>query len=129
MEKIEKKDYILQLVVFIVLLVLLIARVFLGEKECASWIGFLNVLGVFLAFFTLHDELKREYGHSRKFDLITGIFVIIFLVLGIFSVIVGTGILTLNQFASDMVLLVTLLASLPTQLYKLLLGLWIKRED
>lgn len=66
MEKIEKKDYILQLVVFIVLLVLLIARVFLGEKECASWIGFLNVLGAFLAFFTLHDELKKGIRAFKK---------------------------------------------------------------
>ena len=58
MEKTEQKDCVLQTAVAIALIILIIIRIVLNDKECGNWISVLNLLGLVFAISTLHDEFK-----------------------------------------------------------------------
>ena len=125
MEKTEQKDCVLQTAVAIALIILIIIRIVLNDKECGNWISVLNLLGLVFAISTLHDEFKQTFGRSEKFDLITGIYFCIIAGLCIVLIHVWLNLISLNALWSDIVLLVTLLVSLPVRFYKKLVGLWI----
>lgn len=55
MEKTEQKDCVLQTAVAIALIILIIIRIVLNDKECGNWISVLNLLGLVFAISTLHD--------------------------------------------------------------------------
>lgn len=125
MEKTEQKDCVLQTAVAIALIILIIIRIVLNDKECGNWISVLNLLGLVFAISALHDEFKQTFGRSEKFDLITGIYFCIIAGLCIVLILVWLNLISLNALWSDIVLLVTLLVSLPVRFYKKLVGLWI----
>lgn len=126
MKKPEHNDCILQAIVAVILFALIVIRVFLKDEECGNWISVLNSMGLVVAVFTLHDELKKTYGQAKKFDLITGVFVVVIAVFCLLVLLIWLGIISLSTLWSDVILLVTLLVSLPVRFYKKLVGLWVE---
>lgn len=126
MENKKQSNFILQAAVTIILVIAIIVRFFLKEEDCANWINTLNMVGLLFAWYTLYDELKKDFGESTKFDFLTGILGLVFLAIAIVTCMVAFNAVKMSNLWSDVVLLVTLLISLPIRFLKMLVGLWIK---
>ena len=111
------KEKILEVVEIAILLTLIVVRFFISSDENV-WINVLNYFGLILAFSSLYLEIRTDCSAYKKFDFVTGIFVIGFVVLSMFAGLILTEIITLNTKASDIIMLVTLLITLPMRLYK-----------
>lgn len=111
------KVKILGTIEVVVLLVLIIVRLFISSDE-NIWISTLNYVGLMLAYVSLYFEVRADCLNYKKFDFVTGIFVISIIPLTILAGVIATGLITLSTKSNDIILLITLLISLPMQLYK-----------
>lgn len=107
------KNNIINLIIIVALLTLFVIRFFVEASAQASiWIPFINFLGIPIAVFGLYNRVRFRCG-----DVTRGIFVIIFCIVTILAVLILTNHLTLSPKSNDLILLVTLLISLPSDLY------------
>jgi len=111
------KEKILEVIEIAVLLTLIVVRFFISSDENV-WISVLNYVGLILAFSSLYLEIRTDCSTYKKFDFVTGVFVICFVVLSVFAGLILTEIITLSTKASDIIMLVTLLITLPMRFYK-----------
>lgn len=111
------KEKILEVIEIALLLTLIVVRLFISSDENV-WISVLNYFGLILAFSSLYLEVRTNCLTYKKFNFVTGIFVIGFIILSIFAGLILAEVITLSSRASDIIMLVTLLITLPMRLYK-----------
>lgn len=108
--------------IFVLLLVLLIARLFLDNKQ-SEWIQFISFFGVIIALADLYGDVYRENYKKEKFRIISGLAIV--LATGLMFVFAGMimKFIVLGSKGNDILTILALLISLPNDLY----CNWIKR--
>lgn len=88
-------------------------RILFGTSEQTSiWIPFVNFLGIPIALYGVFTRIN-----DRCTNVIRGLFILLFMILIVVAVLILTGVIILNALANDLILLGTLLISLPTDYY------------
>lgn len=100
----------------IVLLILILIRPFLSDDQ-QIWIDVVNCLGLFCASFLLGLKILEKIKDKEKKKVFIGIFVLALTSLIIIICLVFTGAITVSTKAADEIMLITLLLSLPTDVY------------
>ncbi len=124
MEK-QAERKVFEIVEVVILSTLLVVRLFSNSEE-NNWINLLNFIGLIVAFTSLYMSIRMECSVYKKFDIITGAFVLILIALTIVLSFILTGFISLNTKWNDIILIITLLISLPTKLYCNIIGDIIK---
>ena len=111
------KQKIFNLIVIVLLLSCAFARLIVDNNN-TKWIKGITILGFFISVFTLYFELYRQNKNNKRFAHFTGWFIIICIILLFLSVLISLRIIpTTNRF-DDIVMIVTLLISLPSVFYQ-----------
>lgn len=101
------------LLIITALIALGFVRVVFGTSEqTAIWIPFINFLGVPIALYGVFSRINK---HCT--DVVRGVFIFFFMILIVIAVLILTGVIILSALANDLILLLTLLISLPTDYY------------
>ena len=123
----KEKQRIIDFCEIVVIFVFVIIRI-MSSYDGSVWINCLNFAGVILALYSLYADVYGEYSKYEKINIITGVFYVILVPLLVIAALIVAEILVPNTKCNDIILLVTLLISLPSRLYKDLIGIWIKNE-
>lgn len=101
------------IVIIIAIFTMCFVRVaFDSSPQQAIWIPLVNFLGIPIAVCGIYSQIS-----SRCSRVIKGIFVILFGLLTIIAVLILTGAIVLSALINDLILLITLLITLPSELY------------
>lgn len=114
------------LFVAVAVVALIVVRLFAAED--APWIGLINYAGLAFAVYTLADTVVSEYRGQDKVATVRGFFILSAIPLIVVAALIFTGSITLDARANDLILLITLLVSLPTRFYVYLAGLYINKD-
>lgn len=112
--------------IVIALSALIVVRLILPAGSY-SWINTINFTGLIIAIGSLFFDMCNKYMQNKNFYSIVGWFVIFFVILVIIDVLILTNILNPSSKANDSIMLLTLLISLPSQLYVDLVGQLLKK--
>lgn len=112
-----KKTKMIELMTIVVLMTLIVTRICLeilsdGTQSTEHWISVVNYMGIPIAVYSLYMQVAGNCNAFTK-----GLGAIVCCLLIIPGVLIFTQVLTLNSLWNDLILLVTLLISLPTRLY------------
>lgn len=107
------KKNIDSIIIIVVLLILIGIRI--ADCGNSAWISFVNFLGLPMALYGLLKQLHNSTKFCR------GIVSLILIALIGFSVFLLTGVIVLTSQINDIILLVTLLITLPSNYYSFLL--------
>lgn len=124
MEK-QAERKVFEIVEVVILSTLLFVRIF-GNSEENNWINLLNFISLIVSFVSLYMNIRTECSTYKKFDIITGIFALILIALAIVLSFILSGGISLNTKCNDIILIITLLLTLPTKLYCNIIGDIIK---
>ena len=113
----HNNSIIVEIVEFAALLLLLFVRIFIQSNQ-NTWIDLLNFIGLALAGWSLYIGIRSDCLKYKKFSLVTGFFVIVLLVWVIFFCFILVGKLSFSDRINDVILIITLLLTLPARLYK-----------
>ncbi len=119
----EQRGFLLEIVEITLLLTLLIVRFFISEEN-NMWISLLNHFGLIIAVTSLHQDVLLMYRGMPKMSFVTGVFVVILVVLMIAFALIFASVFVPNTKYNDMILLLTLLVSLPARYYKEKINSW-----
>lgn len=111
------KQKIMEIVEIVLLLTLIGVRLVIKSDD-NSWISLLNYIGLLIAYVSLYLDISVDCSKNKKFNAVTGWFVVLLGVLVFIGALILSEIIVLNTKMNDIILLVTLLVSLPTRLYK-----------
>lgn len=111
------KQKIMEIVEIVLLLTLIGVRLVI-ESDDNTWISLLNYIGLLIAYVSLYLDISADCAKNKKFNAVTGWFVVLLGVLVFIGALILSEIIVLNTKMNDIILLVTLLVSLPTRLYK-----------
>lgn len=100
----------------ILLLILIGIRLFLTDDQ-QLWIDVVNCLGLLCASILLGLKIQERIKDKEKKKVFIGLFVLVLTSLLIIICLVFTGAITLSAKAADVIMLITLLLSLPTDVY------------
>ena len=117
------------LAIAVILFALIVVRLILPEGSY-SWINAVNYAGLVIAIISLISlffSMCNEYRQRKRFYPIAGIFAILIIVLIFIGILILTNIIVPNAKANDSIMLLTLLISLPSQLYVDLMGQYLKK--
>ena len=117
---VEEKDKILGIAEVVFLITLGFIRVLSVSTECA-WISLVNYIGLVISISGFYIDLDFECSRNPKFTIIRGIFIIVVIIMAILLALIATSVLKLNTLANDLILLITLLVTLPAKFYKQLI--------
>lgn len=123
---VKKIQYNIMFYIVIVVLATLIVVRWILPEESHAWIDFINYAGLVIAVLSLFFDLYHAYQDCRKIYRVIGFFTIFLAALSIVGVLIFTDILVLDAKGNDIIMLVTLLVSLPAQLYVRLMGKHLK---
>ena len=115
-----------RLAIAVILFGLIIVRLILPDGSY-SWINTVNYAGLVIAIISLFFSMCNEYRQRKRFHSIAGIFAILIIVLILIGIPILANIIVPNAKANDSIMLLTLLISLPSQLYIDLMGEYLKR--
>lgn len=124
MEK-QAERKVFEIVEVVILSTLLFVRIFVNSEE-NNWINLLNFISLIVSFVSLYMNIRTECSTYKKFDIITGIFALILIALAIVLSFILSGGISLNTKCNDIILIITLLLTLPTKLYCNIIGDIIK---
>lgn len=124
MTKIKQNFFLLAITVS--LLALIIARLILPEGSY-SWINTINYAGLVIAIVSLFFSMCNEYRQKKRFYSIAGFSMLFIFVLIFIGVLILTNIIVPNSKVNDLIMLLTLLISLPSRLYVELMGHYLKK--
>lgn len=117
------KKNVTNLIVIIVLIILIIVRAINNDDSTnLDWISYINVIALFFSLISLYFMLFSKYKKKRKFVFFTGVCALFALGCIVFSVLLFVSVIRLDVKSNDIILLVTLLFSLPSDLYVNTLG-------
>ena len=114
-DSIMKKRIISYLILFL-LFILIIIRLFTPDSQY-KWISIINCIGLLSAYIMLGIKLLNKIHNVDNKRFILGVFVLILSFLLLLLGLVLTDVLLLSTKANDVMLLITLLLSLPTDVY------------
>lgn len=110
----------------VILVTFIVVRLILPEGSY-SWINAVNYAGLVIAIVSLFFSMCNEYRQMKRFYPIAGLFAILIIVLICIGILVLTNIIVPVTKANDSIMLLTLLISLPSQLYVDLMGEYLKK--
>lgn len=113
----KTKELIWSCLEFFVITVLIIIRICIGP-ETQWWINVVNYCGLLVAHWALFIRLRSVFRGKKQANYIIGFFVVLLGGVLLFGVLFFTGIIPFSTKANDIILLLTLLISLPMQLYE-----------
>lgn len=111
--------------IVLILIALICVRLVTPNEE-NTWINIINYIGFLIAFFSLFFNSCTEYRKCRKVRVLAGTFVLILIPLVIVGVLIFTNIIVPDSRINDVIMLVTLLISLPAQFHIKLIGHYMK---
>ena len=115
------KQKILGICEVVLLVTLIVARLLISSEQ-NQWISLLNYCGFVIAFIALFLDIYNDFSTRRGFNTITGVFILTLVVLIAFAALILSGVIIISTKCSDVILLGTLLITLPTRFYKSLIG-------
>lgn len=124
----KSKKNIFNISVIFILIVLIFIRSFV-PNEISNWISAINFAGVIMAWANIHIDLYSELNSYEKIHLFTGISYSIIAILTIITILLFFGFLSLSLRTNDIITLIILLISLPSELYKKIIGNLIKKRS
>lgn len=113
----KTKDLIWSFLEFVVILALIVVRICIGS-ETQGWINIVNYSGLLVALWALFIRLRSIFSGKKQADFITGLFVIMLCIAFLLGVLFFTETIPFSTKTNDIILLLTLLISLPMQLYE-----------
>lgn len=113
----KTKDLIWSFLEFVVILALIVVRICIGS-ETQGWINIVNYSGLLVALWALFIRLRSIFSGKKQADFITGLFVIMLCIAFLLGVLFFTETIPCSTKTNDIILLLTLLISLPMQLYE-----------
>lgn len=102
---------------FFVILILIVVRIFI-RSEKQGWINIVNYIGFLVSLWALFIRLRSVFAQKKQTNFIIGLFVLILFIALLFGVLFFTEIIPFSTKTNDIILLLTLLASLPTLMYE-----------
>ena len=121
----KNKELIWSWLEFFVIIVLICVRICIGP-EMQWWINIVNYSGLFVALWALFVRLRCVFHGKKQTDYITGLFAVILGIALLLGVLFFTETIPFSTKTNDIILLFTLLFSLPTQLYEHLFVSFLK---
>lgn len=88
------------------------------RNDNTIWISVINYIGLAIATFGTYSTIVPYYDGTRQKNMITGCFFLMLAIIVGIGVFVFTGIIIPNSKFNDLVLLITLIISLPVKFYK-----------
>lgn len=110
----------------VILVTFIVVRLILPEGSY-SWINAVNYAGLVIAIVSLFFSMCNEYRQMKRFYPIAGLFAILIIVLICIGILILTNIIVPVTKVNDSIMLLTLLISLPSQLYVDLMGEYLKK--
>lgn len=118
---------VFEIVEIVVLSTLLLIRLLFDSEE-NNWVNLLNFASLVVAFVSLYINVRTECLQYKKFDSITGCFVLILVALMVVFSFILAGKIPLNTKCNDVILIITLLLTLPSKLYSCIIANIIKNK-
>ena len=107
------KTHISSIAIIVSLMTLCVVRFFINDlSQTSIWVSFINYAGIPIATYGVYSRI-----HSYCSNIVKGVFVIIFCIMAIIGALVLANIIIPSTKANDIILLVTLLISLPADFY------------
>ena len=101
------------IITIVAIITLCVVRIFFDASPQQSiWIPFINFLGIPIATISVFSQV-----FSKCSNMVKGIFLIGFIILTVIAILILTGVLILSPMINDLILLITLLITLPSDLY------------
>lgn len=122
------KKNIINVAVIFILFSSIIVRLFLSDDN-NTWINVINFIGIIMAWLNLHFDIYNEYHGYKKFNFFTGISAIVVIIMSVIAVLIFFNIILVTSKFDDIITLLTLLISLPSEFYKKLIGTSIEKGD
>ena len=122
----KTKGYLFEIGEIVLLSTLMVVRLAISSEE-NMWISLLNFAGLIVAVASLYNDIYYTYATHKKIVVVTGMFVTILIVLVIMSALILANAIIPSVKWNDMVLLITLLVSLPSRFYKDKIGKLLQR--
>ena len=121
----KKTFRIIEIIEVFWLCTLLVVRLCVKSDQ-NNWITLLNVLGLIITCVSFWSNVYNRCSGYKKMNMVTGIFLVVLLFLTILAALVFAEIITLNTKCNDLILIVTLLLSLPVELLTSIIANMIK---
>lgn len=113
----KTKGLIWSFLEFFVIIVLLVVRICVGS-EMQWWINIVNYSGLLVALWALFIRLRSIFDGKKQAVFITGLFVAFLCIALLVGILLFTETIPFSTKTNDIILLLTLLISLPMQLYE-----------
>lgn len=110
-------------IIFVALLSFVVVRIIV-KGENTKWISLVNYVGFEIAIGALFNDCEKNFKSQKRMANLRGLFIILLFTATIIGALIFTSVITLDSTANDLLLLFTLLLSLPTPLYLE----WLKRK-
>ena len=112
------------LIVF--LIVLIVVRLLENQSE---WIQIINYICILIAFMDLYIKLKNKYKSYKSFKYYTTGFILFLIPLIVFAALIFTKKIETTSKSSDIMTIIVLLVSLPSDLYCNITNNILKKGD
>lgn len=110
-----------------VLIVLIIVRLLTTDTGGTKWIELINIAGLLIAIFALLNDVYLEYKEYEKTPLVIGTIFFMLIIVCIIGTLIFTRTITPSQRANDIIMLITLLVSLPSHFYVRLIKHYVSK--
>lgn len=113
----KTKGLIWSFLEFFVIIVLLVVRICVGS-EMQWWINIVNYSGLLVSLWALFIRLRSIFDGKKQAVFITGLFEAFLCIALLVGILLFTETIPFSTKTNDIILLLTLLISLPMQLYE-----------
>lgn len=110
-----------------VLIVLIIVRLLTTDTGGTKWIELINIAGLLIAIFALLNDVYLECKGYEKTPLVIGTIFFMLIIACIIGTLIFTRTITPSQRANDIIMLITLLVSLPSHFYVRLIKHYVSK--
>lgn len=110
-----------------VLIVLIIVRLLTTDTGGTKWIELINIAGLLIAIFALLNDVYLECKEYEKTPLVIGTIFFMLIIVCIIGTLIFTRTITPSQRANDIIMLITLLVSLPSHFYVRLIKHYVSK--
>lgn len=117
------KDVIKNIVIIVILITFILIRVFINHID--KWIAIINYLGLIIVFANLYFEICQVNESKDKLNIIHGFALLSFIVFTVVFIFLMCDLIKLSSLLNDLILLFTLLISLPEKIYISFISRWL----
>lgn len=119
------KKYIKDIVIIGILLTLVFFRAF---NNGGCWVSTINFIGLGIVVYDLYSEVCSRNNNNDKLNTLHGLAAIIAVIFAIFLVLIGFQKIHTNNTFDDIILLITLMVSIPKQFYCYGISKWLGKK-